>query len=141
MKIIIENLKQQKECYRHLLQHLGEQQTAITNKDDEALMTAIKHKNGTIQTLHKLENELKAQMGHIGEDQQGAVRRGTESLRNEIVQSLEQLIAGEEQCQQSLTRQKDELEVQMTQFKKTKNLFKGYQDPSSAKGGGFKGNA
>lgn len=141
MEIIIKNLNQQKNCYQQLLIHLGKQQEAVAKQDDEALMTAIKGKNEYVQTLHKLEQEMNAQMEQMTQDQQNKVASGTETLRGEILKSLEQLIAGEEDCRKALTHQRDELEKQMVEFKKKKSLFKGYQDRSSTKGGGFKGNA
>lgn len=141
MEIIIKNLKQQKDCYQQLLIHLGNQQEAVAKQDDEALMTAIKGKNEYVQNLHKLEQEMNAQMEQMTQDQQDKVASATEMLREEIMNALEQLIAGEEECRKALTQQLDELEKQMVEFKKKKSLFKGYQDPSSSKGGGFKGNA
>ncbi len=141
MEIIIKNLKKQKDCYQQLLIHLARQQEAVAKQDDEALMTAIKGKNEYVQILHSLEQEVDAQIEQMTQDQQDKVAGETETLRGEIMTSLEQLIAGEEECRKALTQQRYELEKQMVEFKKKKSLFQGYQDPSSSKGGGFKGNA
>ncbi|QPJ60829.1 MAG: flagellar protein FlgN [Candidatus Nitronauta litoralis] len=141
MEIIFENLKQQKNCYQQLLIHLGEQQEAVANQDDEGLMNAIKKKNEYVQALHKLEQEMNTRLDQMGDSEREKVARETETLRGEIVLSIEKLIAGEEESRKAIAQQRDELEDQIKQFKKTKNLFKGYQDPSSSKGGGFKGNA
>ncbi len=141
MEIIIENLKQQKNCYQQLLIHLQEQQEAVGKQDDEGLMKAIKNKNEYVQRLHQLEKEMNTRLDQMTQGEQDQVARETESLRSEIIHSLEKLIAGEEESQKAITQQRNELEDQIKQFKKTKNLFKGYQDPPSSKGGGFKGNA
>lgn len=141
MKTIFENLEQQKDSYQKLLEHMSQQQQAIAEQDDEALMKAIKDKNAHVQKLHQLEQDMNTRLDAMTQNERDQAAQETETLREEIVRLIEQLVTGEEECQKTLTQQKDELEAQMAQFKKKKNLFKGYQDPSSSKGGGFRGNA
>ncbi len=140
MDVIIQNLKKQNSCYADLLDQIDQQIKAIAEQDDEGLLTTIDRKNELIQTLHRLEQDMRSAMEELGEDARVEIEERTQALRDGIVQSLEQLIAKEEACQQALVQRKDELETKLTDFKKKKSLFKGYSGPSP-KGGGFSSNA
>lgn len=138
--MLLKNLEQQKACYGVLRELLKLQKQAIEERNDEALMAAIKDKNVQIQILHRLEQDFNKLIGDLGSDQKSKVEQQTQSVRDEIVRALEGLIEAENECQQALNRETEELKQQMVEFKKKKNLFKGYNDPSSSKGGGFTGN-
>ena len=138
--MLLKNLEQQKACYGVLQQLLELQKRAIKERDDEALMAAIKDKNVQIQTLHRLEQEFNRLIGELNGEQKESAEQQTQSLRQEIVRALESLIEAENACQHALIQETEELKQQMVEFKKKKNLFKGYNDPSSSKGGGFSGN-
>ena len=138
--MFLKNLEQQKACYGVLQELLKLQKRAIEERDDEALMAAIKDKNVQIQTLHRLEQAFNKLIGDLDPDQKASAEQQTNALRKEIVRALESLIEAENECQQALTQETEALKQQMVEFKKKKNLFKGYNDPSSSKGGGFSGN-
>lgn len=138
--MLLKNLEQQKACYGVLQELLELQKRAIEERDDEALMAAVKDKNVQIQTLHRLEQGFNRLIEDLDPDQKERAEQQTQSLRQEIVQALESLIEAENACQRALVQETEELKQQMVEFKKKKNLFKGYNDPSSSKGGGFSGN-
>ena len=137
MKNILNNLEKQKSSYTQLLDHLEKQKLAIQEQNDEALMETIKDKNELIQLLHQLEQELNQRLEKLGDQDKETAEEKTKELRQEIIHSLELLISHEEECEQALREQQKELKSQMVEFKKKKTLFKGYNDPSSSKGGTF----
>jgi len=135
---ILQNMQQQQQCYTRLLEHMDAQLRAVADNDDEALMQAIKEKNGLIQNLNRLEQQAGAATEALSAGDRDALGQKGEPLRQGIVQALEKLITREEACQDALVKKRAELEVQIVEFKKKKNLFEGYGGPNP-KGGGFTG--
>lgn len=137
---ILKNLEDQRGCYARLMEHMDIQLQAIADNDDEVLMQTIKDKSALIQKLNQLEKEARSEVEALSPADREQFRRRGEPLRAAIIQALEKLISREEACQEALIKKRAEVEAQILEFKKKKNLFEGYGGPP-AKGGGFTGNA
>ena len=125
---IIECLKEQKEHYARLLVLAHNQKQAIDGQDDQALLKALADKNPVLQTLQELENNLQELLNKLTESEKDQVIEQGKPIKDEIAQSLGQLIAVEEACAKILQDKKDETFEQMKVFQEHQKGMKGYGD-------------
>lgn len=123
---MLECLKKQKDCYAQLLEIAQRQQKAIDEKSDPDLLQALKDKNPILQTLQTLDEELKPALNSMSEtDRQLMIQEG-QIVKDEIAQTLEQLIEIEDACTNFLKDKKQDIFEQIKVLQERKKGLKGY---------------
>jgi flagellar biosynthesis/type III secretory pathway chaperone len=122
----MECLKKQKDCYTQLLEIARRQQKAINEKSDPGLLQALKDKNPILQTLQTLDEEVRPTLNSISDtDRQLMIQEG-QGLKDEIAQTLEQLIEIEDACSKFLKDKKQDIFEQIKELQEYKKGLKGY---------------
>ena len=61
-KLILENLEEEKSCFKSLMVKLNEQKKAIENQNEERVLQIIEEKSALIEKHKKLEDEVETHL-------------------------------------------------------------------------------
>ena len=126
---IMECLQKQKECYAQLLIIAQRQQQAIDEKSDPDLLKALQDKNPVLQTLQDIDAEMQPILNSLSDADRKLTIQKSSALKDEVMQSLEQLIAVEDTCSKILKDKKEEALELIKEFQDRKKGLKGYGQP------------
>jgi len=125
---ILECLQQQRDCYARLLAAARNQKEAIDAENDDALSSVMNEKIPLLAELQKLEEQLQPLLEGLTEADRDIMIRQGGALKSEVEQVLNDLIAVEDTCAQTLRDKKDKTFEQIKAFKTTQKGIKGYSN-------------
>lgn len=130
---MIDILGKQRDCYVLLLNVAQKQRKAIEEENDEALTKIMEAKNPLLLRMQELDEKMKPLKQNMTEVELGQMLPKGKALKDEVAETLEQIIAEEEVCARLLNKKKDETFEQMKEFQEAKKGVKGYKDTGDNK--------
>ena len=126
IKIILEHLQEQHQQYIQLLELAEQQNQAIEDNANERLLEIVNSKNPLVKKSHQLEQEIADLALTLTQEEQRELVQQGDTLKGEVLKTLDALIQLEEICSKKLEARKSENQEQLQDFKKRKKGLKGY---------------
>jgi len=126
IQTILNHLQEQHQQYVQLLELAEQQKQAIDDNANERLLEIVNAKNPLVQRSHQLEQEIVDLAQTLTQEEQQELVKQGETLKGEVLKTLDSLIQLEEVCSKELEARKNENQQQLQDFKDRKKGLKGY---------------
>ena len=112
-QLILNNLKEEKSCFKNLMEKLKEQKKAIENQDEDRVVQIIEEKRVLIENFKKLEKEVETQLQLIPPKEIEDLARDGELIKESLETFLEVIIRMEEECEEQISSKMREVETRI----------------------------
>ena len=125
-QLILNNLEEEKSCFKELMAKLKEQKTAIASQDQERVLQIIEEKSALIEKFKKLEEEVETQLQLLSpKDMEGLAQDGG-MLKESLESLLETIIRMEEECEEQISSKMRDVEKRILGLQEGKKIGEGY---------------
>ena len=125
-QLILNNLEEEKSCFKELMAKLKEQKTAIASQDQERVLQIIEEKSALIEKFKKLEEEVETQLQLLSpKDMEGLAQDGR-MLKESLESLLETIIRMEEECEEQISSKMRDVEKRILGLQEGKKIGEGY---------------
>ena len=125
-QLILNNLEEEKSCFKELMAKLKEQKTAIASQDQERVLQIIEEKSALIEKFKKLEEEVETQLQLLSpKDMEGLAQDGG-MLKESLESLLETIIRMEEECEEQIGSKMRDVEKRILGLQEGKKIGEGY---------------
>ena len=125
-QLILNNLEEEKSCFKELMAKLKEQKTAIASQDQERVLQIIEEKSALIEKFKKLEEEVETQLQLLSPKDIEGLAQESEVLKENLESLLKAIILMEEECEEKIGSKMQEVEKRILGLQKGKKIGKGY---------------
>ena len=125
-QLILNNLEEEKSCFKELMAKLKEQKTAIASQDQERVLQIIEEKSALIEKFKKLEEKVETQLQFLSpKDMEGLAQDGR-MLKESLESLLETIIRMEEECEEQISSKMRDVEKRILGLQEGKKIGEGY---------------
>ena len=125
-QLILNNLEEEKSCFKELMAKLKEQKTAIASQDQERVLQIIEEKSALIEKFKKLEEKVETQLQLLSpQDMEGLAQDGG-MLKESLESLLETIIRMEEECEEQIGSKMRDVEKRILGLQEGKKIGEGY---------------
>ena len=125
-QLILNNLEDEKSCFKDLVVKLSEQEKAIESQNEERVLQVIEEKEALIEKFKKLEEKVETQLQLLSpKDMEGLAQDGR-MLKESLESLLETIIRMEEECEEQISSKMRDVEKRILGLQEGKKIGEGY---------------
>ena len=125
-QLILNNLEEEKSCFKELMAKLKEQRTAIESQNQERVLQIIEEKSILVEKFKKLEEAVETQLQLLSpKDMEGLAQDGA-MLKESLESLLETIIRIEEECEEQIGSKMRDVEKRILGLQEGKKIGEGY---------------
>ena len=125
-QLILNNLEEEKSCFKELVAKLKEQKTAIASQNQERVLQIIEEKSALIEKFKKLEEKVETHLQLLSPKDIESLAQEGKVLKLSLESLLEKIIRMEEACEKDVGIKIRELEQRILGLQEGKKIGKGY---------------
>ena len=125
-QLILNNLEEEKSCFKELMAKLKEQKTAIESQNQERVLQIIEEKSVLIEKFKKLEEAIETQLRLLSTKEMEGLAQDGGVLKESLESLLETIIRMEEECEKQIGSKMRDVEKRILGLQEGKKIGEGY---------------
>ena len=125
-QLILNNLEEEKSCFKELMAKLKEQKTAIESQNQERVLQIIEEKSVLIEKFKKLEEAIETQLRLLSTKEMEGLAQDGGVLKESLESLLETIIRMEEECEEQISSKMRDVEKRILGLQEGKKIGEGY---------------